>query len=81
MFAKFGVELPLATRILLATSHFFVHYWWLLLAILVGLSSAGTAGLPRPGAKLAWHRWQLRLPIVGSIIERSCWPASPAASP
>jgi hypothetical protein len=28
MFAKFGVELPLATRILLATSHFFVHYWW-----------------------------------------------------
>lgn len=71
MFAKFGVELPLATRILLATSHFFVHYWWLLLAALIGSVLGWRWWTGTPGGKLTWHRWQLRLPIVGDIIERS----------
>ena len=71
MFAKFGVELPLATRILLATSHFFVHYWWLLLAILAGMVFGWRRWVASPQGKLTWHRWQLRLPRVGTIIERS----------
>ncbi|ENY72028.1 GspF family protein [Aeromonas diversa CDC 2478-85] len=71
MFAKFGVELPLATRILLATSHFFVHYWWLLLAALLGGVAGWRWWVSTPAGKLKWHRWQLRLPIVGDIIERS----------
>lgn len=62
MFAKFGVELPLATRILLATSHFFVHYWWLLLAILVGAVVGWRRWVATTKGRLAWHRWQLRLP-------------------
>ncbi|MEH8103549.1 type II secretion system F family protein [Aeromonas veronii] len=71
MFAKFGVELPLATRILLATSHFFVHYWWLLLAILAGMVFGWRRWVATTKGKLTWHRWQLKLPIVGTIIERS----------
>ncbi|MFB2865412.1 type II secretion system F family protein [Aeromonas sp. MdU4] len=71
MFAKFGVELPLATRILLATSHFFVHYWWLLLAILAGMVFGWRRWVATVKGKLTWHRWQLKLPIVGTIIERS----------
>ncbi|WP_042013012.1 type II secretion system F family protein [Aeromonas fluvialis] len=71
MFAKFGVELPLATRILLATSHFFVHYWWLLLAIVAGMVFGWRRWVATTGGKLTWHRWQLKLPIVGTIIERS----------
>ncbi|WP_321149228.1 type II secretion system F family protein [Aeromonas jandaei] len=71
MFAKFGVELPLATRILLATSHFFVHYWWLMLATLIAIVVSWRRWVATPKGKLTWHRWQLRLPIVGTIIERS----------
>ncbi|MFV3350819.1 type II secretion system F family protein [Aeromonas veronii] len=71
MFAKFGVELPLATRILLATSHFFVNYWWLLLAILAGIVFGWRRWVATTKGKLTWHRWQLKLPIVGTIIERS----------
>lgn len=71
MFAKFGVELPLATRILLATSHFFVHYWWLLLGILLAMVFGWRRWVNTVKGKLTWHRWQLRLPIVGTIIERS----------
>jgi len=71
MFAKFGVELPLATRILLATSHFFVNYWWLLLAMLAGMVFGWRRWVATTKGKLTWHRWQLKLPIVGTIIERS----------
>lgn len=71
MFAKFGVELPLATRILLATSYSFVNYWWLLLAMLAGMVFGWRRWVATPKGKLSWHRWQLKLPIVGTIIERS----------
>ena len=37
MFERFGVDLPLPTRMLIATSNFFVDYWvLLLLALFVG---------------------------------------------
>ena len=36
MFERFHVELPLTTRILLATSHFFVTWWWGMVATAVG---------------------------------------------
>ena len=36
MFTRFGVELPLPTRILIATSNFFVNYWGLLIAAIIG---------------------------------------------
>ncbi|WP_323954044.1 MSHA fimbrial biogenesis protein MshG [Aeromonas hydrophila] len=71
MFAKFGVELPLATRILLATSHFFVHYWWVMLGVLLAMVFGWRRWVSTVKGKLIWHRWQLKLPIVGTIIERS----------
>ena len=71
MFAKFGVELPLATRILLATSHFFVHYWWVMLGVLLATVFGWRRWVSTVKGKLTWHRWQLKLPIVGTIIERS----------
>ncbi|MGT4067610.1 UNVERIFIED_CONTAM: MSHA fimbrial biogenesis protein MshG [Aeromonas hydrophila] len=71
MFAKFGVELPLATRILLATSHFFVHYWWVMLGVLLSMVFGWRRWVSTVKGKLTWHRWQLKLPIVGTIIERS----------
>ncbi|MDD9231284.1 MSHA fimbrial biogenesis protein MshG [Aeromonas hydrophila] len=71
MFAKFGVELPLATRILLATSHFFVHYWWVMLGVLLAMVFGWRRWVSKVKGKLTWHRWQLKLPIVGTIIERS----------
>lgn len=71
MFAKFGVELPLATRILLATSYFFVHYWWVMLGVLLAMVFGWRRWVSTVKGKLTWHRWQLKLPIVGTIIERS----------
>ncbi len=71
MFARFGSELPLPTRILITTSDFFVNYWWLMLIVLVG----GAIGLRRyirtERGRYQWDRFKLRIPIVGGIINRS----------
>lgn len=71
MFAKFGVELPLATRILLATSHFFVQWWWLLLLAGATATVGWLEWVKTPMGKLKWSQWQLHIPLVGSIINRS----------
>jgi MSHA biogenesis protein MshG len=71
MFARFGAELPWATKVLLATSHFFVSYW---VALLVGAGLTILAvryWLKTAAGLLFWHRNQLRLPIVGSILQRA----------
>ncbi|MFA0071595.1 type II secretion system F family protein, partial [Vibrio breoganii] len=36
MFARFGVDLPLPTRILIGMSEFFVNYWGLMLGVIFG---------------------------------------------
>ena len=71
MFLSFGAELPLMTRILLATSHFFVTMWPYLL---VGLGVAIwllRSYLQTESGRYKWDRTKLRLPIVGSIFERT----------
>ncbi|MBY5993133.1 type II secretion system F family protein [Ferrimonas balearica] len=71
MFAKFGAELPLPTRILIATSEFFVGYWPLLLVGLVGGLLGLKIWLGTAAGRLRWDTWKLRLPIVGSIVTRA----------
>lgn len=71
MFERFHVELPLTTRILLATSHFFVTWWWGMLATAVGGAIAWTWWVRSPSGEVRWGAWQLRIPIFGSIIQRS----------
>ncbi|WP_064601763.1 type II secretion system F family protein [Photobacterium sp. J15] len=71
MFSRFGVDLPLPTRILIATSNFFVHYWPLMLGTLVVSWVMLRAWRRTPGGHETWDRWRLRMPIVGGIINRA----------
>ncbi len=71
VFATLGADLPLPTRILIATSDFFVNRWPFLL---VG-GAAGVLGARRWLAtrrgRFLWDRQRLRLPIVGPVLERA----------
>ena len=71
MFAKLGADLPLATRILISSSEFFLNYWPHLLvgsiATIVGIRYY----VRTPKGKYLWDKRKLKLPVVGSIIERS----------
>ncbi|QYJ75859.1 type II secretion system F family protein [Shewanella sp. FJAT-52076] len=71
MFSRFGAELPWATRILIATSNFFVNYWWLLALLFVGLVGGLAYWHKTEQGEKKWDQWKLHMPAVGSIIERS----------
>ncbi|WP_028107803.1 type II secretion system F family protein [Ferrimonas futtsuensis] len=71
MFAKFGADLPLPTRILIGTSEFFLNYWPLLLLGLIGLSVGWRMWLNTDKGRWTFDRFKLRMPIVGSILDRA----------
>jgi type II secretory pathway component PulF len=68
IFTGFGIELPLPTRMLIATSQFLLTFWWLLalvvivLAILFFRFKSSEAG----GRKL--DEWKMKAPIFGRVI-------------
>ncbi|WP_444996342.1 type II secretion system F family protein [Aliikangiella sp. IMCC44359] len=64
-------ELPLPTRILMATSDFFLNYWPYLL---IGTSAAVflfMRYIRTPKGKYWWDQKRLKFPIIGDIIYRS----------
>ncbi|MGY5452037.1 type II secretion system F family protein [Agarivorans sp. MS3-6] len=71
IFGRFNVELPLATRILIGTSNFFVNFWPLLLIGVIGSVFLVRWYVATPKGRMLWDKTRLRLPVVGSVIERS----------
>jgi MSHA biogenesis protein MshG len=70
VFKSFGAELPLATRILMATSRFTIDYGWLLVAGSVAATWLLRRWVATPPGRLAWDRMKLRLPLAGKIIRK-----------
>jgi MSHA biogenesis protein MshG len=71
MFKSFGAELPLMTRILLATSDFFITKWqYLLVGITLSIFSI-IRYLGTKNGRYKWDQTKLKLPVVGSIFERT----------
>ena len=68
IFEASKVQLPLLTRILVATSDFFVAYW----PFMLGAGALGVLGfmayLGSPRGRFAWDRAKLRIPVAGRII-------------
>jgi MSHA biogenesis protein MshG len=71
MFAKLGADLPWATKLLISSSEFFVHYWPHLFFGSVVIFFGVRQYLQTPEGKYRWDRRKIKLPVVGSIIERS----------
>lgn len=70
VFKSFGAELPLMTRILLATSGFTIK-WWPALAGAALIGWFGFRAWTRTAqGRLTWDRYKLRLPIAGKIIHK-----------
>jgi MSHA biogenesis protein MshG len=68
LFAGFKAQLPLMTRVLLGVSHFTVTWWPLLLAAGIGGVLALRSWLSTDKGRYAWHKAQLRLPVIGPIV-------------
>jgi len=71
VFAGFGAELPLMTRILLGTSQFFVDWWPYMLAATVAGVVAFRVWVGTPEGRFRWEAIALRIPIAGRIVHKA----------
>ena len=68
VFEGFHTELPLPTRMLIGSSSFMVHFWPLLLAMVVGAVVGFRVYTNTPQGRYQWDRYKFRIPIAGKII-------------
>ena len=71
VFAGFGAELPLMTRILLGLSEFMVAYWPLMLATVAGCVIAFRSWVGTAVGRYIWDRTTLKIPIAGKILHKA----------
>ena len=73
VFSSFGADLPAPTLFVMAISEFFVQYWWLIFGG-IGLGGFFFMQAWRRSEKMQMFmdRLMLRVPIFGSLIEKSC---------
>jgi type IV pilus assembly protein PilC len=70
MFADFGGELPLPTRMVIAISNFLTKYILVIIAAMVGIKMAISKYYATPGGKKAIDRFALNAPIAGPLIRK-----------
>lgn len=71
VFAGFGAELPLVTRILLGFSNFMVTWWPAMLLGLVVAIFAFRAWVGTRAGQMQWEALTLRFPIAGKIVSKA----------
>ncbi len=72
-FEEMGATLPRPTQMLMSGSDFLIHYGLIVLILII----AGSIAIKRwtrggPG-KVMWHKFQLKIPIMGSIISTNAY--------
>lgn len=70
LFTSFKTELPLPTRILIATSNFFIHNWLYLLIAIIITVIAIRYYLKTQNGRLLWDKYKLETPMVGDILKQ-----------
>jgi MSHA biogenesis protein MshG len=70
IFASFRIELPLMTRVLIATSELFVAYWPLMIAGLIAAAVGLRLYVGSPAGRYRWDGLKLKLPVVGELIHK-----------
>lgn len=70
MFADAGKQLPLLTRIVVATGEFIQSFWWLILALIGGLVYWLRQDYASPLGRERWDARLLRMPLIGELITK-----------
>jgi general secretion pathway protein F len=68
VFQNTNQALPLLTVALIGLSDFLRASWWLWLGVIAVAVWAARRALAQPGPRLRFHRWLLRLPLVGTMV-------------
>ena len=70
MFASAGKELPLATRMVMGLAHGVQTYGWAALIVVLLAVRGFQVWLADPRRRYRFHRWLLRLPLLGELLVR-----------
>jgi MSHA biogenesis protein MshG len=71
VFAGFGAELPLMTRILIGFSNFMVDWWHLLLGMIAAAGFAFKSWIGTVRGRYLWDKLKMRIPIAGKIVRKA----------
>ena len=71
MFSRLGADLPIATQFIIASSNLFINYWpHMFLGVILAFVMIKQS-LKTEKGRYQWDRRKIKIPIIGSIIERS----------
>jgi MSHA biogenesis protein MshG len=71
VFAGFKIELPLATKMLIASSNFTVAYWPAILITIIVSVFALRYYVRTPEGRYRWHKMKLGIPVIGKVIYKA----------
>ncbi len=69
-YAQLGQSLPAITQILITMSNWFQHNWYIALGVLVAAAIGFERFTKTDEGKALWHRLQLKLPLIGQIVQK-----------
>ncbi|MFW6286454.1 MAG: type II secretion system F family protein, partial [Candidatus Sumerlaeota bacterium] len=68
VYSSMGQELPLITRMLISLTNSFASYWWLIILGVIAAVFLFRKFIETREGKLLWHRFLLKLPVLGRVI-------------
>lgn len=68
IFSDMGIDLPLATQVMLTSGNFLQNYWWMIVVAAGAGFFSFKSFLSRPGGRQWWDRFKLKMPLIGSIL-------------
>lgn len=68
LYAQSSIQLPLPTKILIATSNLFINFWWVGVILLVAVFIAINRWKRTPEGNMFFSKLILRTPIIGKIV-------------
>lgn len=65
-----GGDLPPISKALIAFTHFFGIYWWMIILLLASLVIAVKFYIATQAGRYQWDRMKIHLPIIGDIFQK-----------
>jgi type II secretory pathway component PulF len=72
-FEDMGATLPKPTLVLMNASQFLIQYGIVLVTIIAGITFMIKKWLATESGKTLWHRYQLKVPILGAVIRTNAF--------
>jgi MSHA biogenesis protein MshG len=71
LFKALGNDIPWPTRVIMASSSFVQHYWYVVALVLTAVAVGVRQYVKTDSGRYRWHKLKLRLPAVGKLAHEA----------